>query len=233
MKRSSSTPNQAVTDAALAEKKRNKLGYSRVSVACGHCRRRKIRCEYARGDLQNPCANCIRLKKECNFLPIGQPTDQLDRPSEAQGGLCYLDMAVPLNLGSSDLKRLKDDGFPPENRGFVLGAQNEPNSAACSQYKQLSSTRLVADESCYWPVNTQTTFSPMFSQPLNQPQHQNWLPGGVEPSLGDELNFGVRELLPPFYFQYSPPPTPWVVNTEEAVINQTSTTDFEPYMQGV
>lgn len=108
-KRSMSTPNIRTSNnndpAALAlvnDKRRNKLGYHRTSVACGklfsrpsktaglyllwhngnliniltglvgHCRRRKIRCIPAPADPQNRCSNCIRLKKECNFYPVDQ-----------------------------------------------------------------------------------------------------------------------------------------------------------------
>lgn len=43
----------------------------------------------------------------------------MGRNSETQNGLSYPNnMAMPPYLGSSDLKRLKDDGFPPENRGL-------------------------------------------------------------------------------------------------------------------
>ncbi|KAF6818605.1 fungal zn binuclear cluster domain containing protein [Colletotrichum sojae] len=65
-----SDPNQA---ALAGEKKRNKLGYHRTSVACGHCRRRKIRCIPSPADIQGRCINCIRLKKECSFFPVDQP----------------------------------------------------------------------------------------------------------------------------------------------------------------
>ncbi|KAF4337074.1 hypothetical protein FBEOM_9063 [Fusarium beomiforme] len=54
------------------EKKRNKLGYHRTSVACGHCRRRKIRCITSPNDTQGRCINCIRLKKDCSFFPVDQ-----------------------------------------------------------------------------------------------------------------------------------------------------------------
>ena len=81
----------------LAEKRRNKLGYHRTSVACGrfsttdvreeslnsypgHCRRRKIRCLLAPDDTQNRCANCIRLKKDCNFFPVDQQPQLERRP---------------------------------------------------------------------------------------------------------------------------------------------------------
>lgn len=79
MKRSISSPNvqQAGSTSAQnssmqysADKRRNKLGYHRTSVACGHCRRRKIRCLLSKDDTQGRCSNCIRLKKECNFFPV-------------------------------------------------------------------------------------------------------------------------------------------------------------------
>jgi hypothetical protein len=47
------------------------------SLICptGHCRRRKIRCLLAPDDPQGRCANCIRLKKECNFYPVEHNPD--------------------------------------------------------------------------------------------------------------------------------------------------------------
>ncbi|CAD6585865.1 MAG: hypothetical protein ASARMPRED_002330 [Alectoria sarmentosa] len=85
LKRSASTPNvRGLMDGdvgmTLAEKRRNKLGYHRTSVACGHCRRRKIRCLLAPDDVHNRCANCIRLKKDCNFFPVDQQPQLERRP---------------------------------------------------------------------------------------------------------------------------------------------------------
>ncbi|ROT36924.1 hypothetical protein SODALDRAFT_325490 [Sodiomyces alkalinus F11] len=62
------------------DKKKNKLGYHRTSVACGHCRRRKIRCIPSNSDAQGRCVNCIRLKKECSFYPVDQPPPSDARP---------------------------------------------------------------------------------------------------------------------------------------------------------
>ncbi|KAL8816913.1 MAG: hypothetical protein Q9223_004158 [Gallowayella weberi] len=82
LKRSASTPNVRgliTPESAMSlDKRRNKLGYHRTSVACGHCRRRKIRCLLALDDPQNRCSNCIRLKKECCFFPVDQQP-QMDR----------------------------------------------------------------------------------------------------------------------------------------------------------
>ncbi|KAL4874237.1 hypothetical protein BJY04DRAFT_226448 [Aspergillus karnatakaensis] len=75
---------QTVTmDPSSADKKRNKLGYHRTSVACVHCRRRKIRCLVAADDAQGRCENCIRLRKECQFFPVDQqpPIEKKSRPS--------------------------------------------------------------------------------------------------------------------------------------------------------
>ncbi|KAL6710849.1 hypothetical protein ACN47E_007906 [Coniothyrium glycines] len=82
LRRSSSTPHMrhlALGNSGdlspTSNKPRNKLGYHRTSVACGHCRRRKIRCLLAPEDLTGRCANCIRLKKECNFYPVEHNPD--------------------------------------------------------------------------------------------------------------------------------------------------------------
>ncbi|KIW09602.1 uncharacterized protein PV09_00471 [Verruconis gallopava] len=80
LRRSASTPHLGKTSQSDAgvmsptnEKKRNKLGYHRSSIACSHCRRRKIRCQLPiPEDAQGRCTNCIRLKKECNFYPVDQ-----------------------------------------------------------------------------------------------------------------------------------------------------------------
>ncbi|KAK6078736.1 hypothetical protein SCUP234_06074 [Seiridium cupressi] len=89
MRRSETTPNvrpQGTNESAhgqfgsAGEKKRNKLGYHRTSVACTHCRRRKIRCIPYVNDAQGRCQNCIRLKKECTFHSVGQELP----PSAAQ-----------------------------------------------------------------------------------------------------------------------------------------------------
>ncbi|KAF1966283.1 hypothetical protein BU23DRAFT_487235 [Bimuria novae-zelandiae CBS 107.79] len=88
IRRSSSTPH--MRNLALGttnelspsgDKRRNKLGYHRTSVACGHCRRRKIRCLVANDEPTGRCANCIRLKKDCNFYPV----DQVPEPVRPQG----------------------------------------------------------------------------------------------------------------------------------------------------
>ncbi|KAF2425838.1 hypothetical protein EJ08DRAFT_385217 [Tothia fuscella] len=88
LRRSASTPHirgLALTDASAlspTDKKRNKLGYHRTSVACGHCRRRKIRCLLpSPEDPHGRCANCIRLKKECNFYPVDQSVAIETRPN--------------------------------------------------------------------------------------------------------------------------------------------------------
>ncbi|KAH6660572.1 hypothetical protein BKA67DRAFT_653742 [Truncatella angustata] len=91
----SSTPNvrQQGTESthgqfgSAGEKKRNKLGYHRTSVACTHCRRRKIRCIPYVNDPQGRCQNCIRLKKECTFHSVGQelPPSSIQRPGVRTG----------------------------------------------------------------------------------------------------------------------------------------------------
>ena len=69
-----------------ADKRRNKLGYHRTSVACGHCRRRKIRCLPSSDDPEGRRINCIRLKKDCNFFPAGLPPAPAPADSRQKSG---------------------------------------------------------------------------------------------------------------------------------------------------
>ncbi|KAH8431649.1 putative C6 finger domain protein [Aspergillus melleus] len=133
----STTPNSqaAVMDSSAADKKRNKLGYHRTSVACVHCRRRKIRCLVAADDAQGRCENCIRLRKECQFFPVDQqpPVEKKSRPSSrlenastdpstassspptGSGGeqteAFFPYQPIPLNTGP-DVTALNPGGFP-------------------------------------------------------------------------------------------------------------------------
>ncbi|CAG8956092.1 hypothetical protein HYFRA_00011876 [Hymenoscyphus fraxineus] len=162
IKRSMSTPNvrgQATADAAAlalsADKRRNKLGYHRTSVACGHCRRRKIRCIPAPADPQSRCSNCIRLKKECNFYPVDQqppsqpqldtrrgdskshsgtgrasesssPTTSTGQLPEIQSNLPYPHMPVIQNVPSPQMKRQRTESYSPESKG-VLSVNSATN----------------------------------------------------------------------------------------------------------
>ncbi|KAI1812106.1 hypothetical protein GGS20DRAFT_45651 [Poronia punctata] len=61
------------------EKKRNKLGYARINIACGNCRHRKIRCKALKNDPR--CEACARLGKDCQFYTVDQ---QPPPPSRAR-----------------------------------------------------------------------------------------------------------------------------------------------------
>ena len=61
-------PMEPISENEYRQQMRHR-GYNRVTNACGHCRRRKIRCHVDPTDTQGRCSNCIRLKKKCNFIP--------------------------------------------------------------------------------------------------------------------------------------------------------------------
>ncbi|KAJ5484725.1 hypothetical protein N7539_004713 [Penicillium diatomitis] len=90
-------------EASSADKKRNKLGYHRTSVACVHCRRRKIRCLVSADDAQGRCENCIRLRKECQFFPVDQqpPIEKKSRPSSGMDAGSAPSATTPMSLPSS------------------------------------------------------------------------------------------------------------------------------------
>lgn len=103
-----------------ADKKRNKLGYQRISIACAHCRRRKIRCLVADADPHGRCQNCIRLKKECVFYPVDQQTviesssQSAGQPGAASGPSSAVSSSTPPNLalGSTFEGSRDTEGFP-------------------------------------------------------------------------------------------------------------------------
>ncbi|KAK4945145.1 hypothetical protein LTR10_015571 [Elasticomyces elasticus] len=102
-----------------ADKKRNKLGYHRTAVACGHCRRRKIRCIPAFEDPAGRCQNCIRLKKDCQFFPVDQqnppPGKRARSGTKTEGVFSEGDASVASSspggiLRSSSFERIEGDG---------------------------------------------------------------------------------------------------------------------------
>lgn len=65
--RPSNTPQSGRGPTTVPPPRRKRLNYSRTSIACDPCRRRKIRCIPAKHDPQNRCFDCIRLNKKCVF----------------------------------------------------------------------------------------------------------------------------------------------------------------------
>ncbi|KAJ6151331.1 hypothetical protein N7470_007925 [Penicillium chermesinum] len=124
------TPNsQSAMD---SDKKRNKLGYHRTSVACVHCRRRKIRCLVAPDDAQGRCENCIRLRKECQFFPVDQqpPVEKKSRPnSRLETNPPDPSVATPLASSPTTLNPDSVDSFYSYSQ-MPLGASSGPEMAA-------------------------------------------------------------------------------------------------------
>ncbi|KAJ8610719.1 hypothetical protein MRB53_038361 [Persea americana] len=109
LSRSFSTPTlqgHLMPDSDL-DKKRNKLGYQRISIACAHCRRRKIRCLIAENDREQRCQNCIRLKKECVFYPVDQQS-AMEAKSETSSKTGAPSAASPAMSGSPSQPNLGD-----------------------------------------------------------------------------------------------------------------------------
>jgi len=103
------------------EKKRNKLGYHRTSVACSHCRGRKIRCIPAAGDAQGRCASCIRLKRECSFKPTEQ---QRGTEARSRSAAQHVHMDQRSSQSSSPTPSGHAPSQPPAQRPFPPLATN-------------------------------------------------------------------------------------------------------------
>ncbi|KAG5298534.1 C6 finger domain-containing protein [Histoplasma ohiense] len=148
---------------SAADKKRNKLGYHRTSVACVHCRKRKIRCLLASDDTR--CENCIRLKKECHFFPVDQqpPMETKRSRSGSKTGATSTEASItssPPALGGGGIVDQSDSYFQyapmPMNSGQDI-SPFEPAPFATNPMPNFSPGPLSSHEL--------TTV-----QPLNQPE---------------------------------------------------------------
>ncbi|KAL7270422.1 hypothetical protein RUND412_006876 [Rhizina undulata] len=201
VKRSASSPNVPQV-AAMAEgpggapysteKRRNKLGYHRTSVACGHCRHRKIRCLLAKGDLKGRCSNCIRLKKECNFYPV-ENNDKRPR-SLSKPDLSTQDTGSSTSSPSPGLRmgQLSGSDAPA---GYPVSVPVTPTYDFghgtfddCMRHGSLSSTsdRLSATNST--TVSRRPSLAQLHPMPLNVKGEQGYLaPRDSFPRPGWEL----------------------------------------------
>ncbi|QUC18695.1 uncharacterized protein UV8b_02936 [Ustilaginoidea virens] len=216
LKKSFSTPDAAqlhrtaaeeaqVQQVLSGEKKRNKLGYHRTSVACSHCRRRKIRC-IASPDAPNRCVNCIRLKKECSFYP----PDQQQPGAEGQPKASSRQIGEP-GASSTSSSPAVGAGSPadtPTAMGRVQRANMERFSldANCNQYTfssqalndwastdmNSSSSAKSEDMTIPWPAYpTESPVDGHYSQ-YTQPPYValTWTSGASEAERHDEMNWG-------------------------------------------
>jgi hypothetical protein len=103
-------------------------------MACGHCRRRKIRCiPPTSEDPQGRCANCIRLKKECIFVPVDH-TSELPKTSSRKeiGSMSTSSTSspraeVPLGPSQVPVIPVESQRGPPSDQARV------PTAAVLSQ----------------------------------------------------------------------------------------------------
>ncbi|ORX97869.1 hypothetical protein BCR34DRAFT_496558 [Clohesyomyces aquaticus] len=200
IRRSSSTPHMRnlalATSGELsptADKRRNKLGYHRTSVACGHCRRRKIRCLVAQDDVQGRCANCIRLKKECNFYPVEQaPEVQRPQPNSTKesGGGAALSSTTSSPTHPSSITGDKIEDFRPP---FAVAAAKP----AASRYGLAPDVDV--DPSQVPPPSAMPMPHPPYSYP--HPVETQWSTPGFLPSSS------VAESSPSSSGYWRPPST--------------------------
>ncbi|KAF2258251.1 hypothetical protein CC78DRAFT_537937 [Lojkania enalia] len=212
IRRSSSTPhmrNLAVASSGelspTADKRRNKLGYHRTSVACGHCRRRKIRCLVAQDDSQGRCANCIRLKKECNFYPVEQnPENQRSQTNAAKeagsAAPASSTTSSPRHPPSASGEKAEEfrspyAGAPPSATASRFGVQSGPDVES-KPAAHSNSTSIPRPPYAYphaietqWPT---TGFLPSSSVGESSPSSSGYWrpsPSAATSNYGSESNF--------------------------------------------
>ena len=116
--RSTSIPYVREPVMSDSDKKRNKLGYQRTSMACAHCRRRKIRCLLADGDPQR-CQNCIRLKKDCVFCPVEDESRLSEKMGTGTGPSSVVSSSTTPEIGTE--RRTFDEREVPTYQDREIG----------------------------------------------------------------------------------------------------------------
>ncbi|POR36578.1 Uncharacterized protein TPAR_03250 [Tolypocladium paradoxum] len=238
LRRSFSTPNTAQIQqqgaqetqsqsGATGEKKRNKLGYHRTSIACSHCRRRKIRC-IASPEVPNRCVNCIRLKKECSFYPVDQ------QPSADNRSRGPARQTAGSNVGSATSSPAVATGSPGE-------MPTRQSHAPVSGIAQGGKLQTAGDE--YFPPDVKVPPNGMPSSGqygyANQP-HTNWMAADVNAtalSKPENLNMSWQSYPAesPMSTQFSPytqsstTSATWASETSEAGSHdEMAWSDFPP-----
>ncbi|TQS38437.1 hypothetical protein Golomagni_01056 [Golovinomyces magnicellulatus] len=195
------------------EKKRNKLGYHRTSVACdrsGHCRRRKIRCIPALGDKR--CSNCIRLKKECNFYPVDQQSPVSGRRDTKGHGINERKLEESSTKTSSHISDISTIIYPG-NLSLPLIQNLGYSQAKCQVRGGLSPNtdkvmRVEHNFDCNNSSNTNSSWinSDTLSIPENlQEIPPQWASSPSQPPLQSSFQSFTPEIqISPFHFWTAP-----------------------------
>ncbi|KAI1333991.1 hypothetical protein F5Y15DRAFT_430112 [Xylariaceae sp. FL0016] len=225
LKRSLSTPNvrpQGMSDSDSGplglhgDKKRNKLGYHRTPIACGNCRKRKIRCQPRKDD--GRCEQCIRLKKDCSFYPVDQ------QPPPAAGLKATARSAAGSKLASASASPAVALGHSADTQAHSYHQLSSMPSIHNMGPPPLKSEPYPEDHK----IHTSPTNTRSFSYSQGMP---NWVPPEPSPSSakapGDTWrNYPHESPVTPAYSPYTPQPsqssTAWAAPLGAPIADSTS-----------
>ncbi|CRK19736.1 hypothetical protein BN1708_000401 [Verticillium longisporum] len=244
LKHSTSTPDvrplqSSTTDASqlalAADKRRNKLGYHRTSVACGHCRRRKIRCIPSTSDVQGRCVNCIRLKKECSFFPVDQQPTADTRPKAPSRA------STSSKMDSASPSPALAPRHAPE--GLSTGLQYSPLDVPGAQNVAPQLGMKITDAEGYSSESKLPSSASSRHFDMGGPQMQNWMAAEGSPNpatrpLDSNASWrayaGTDSPITPSFSPYTPnapnPPAGWASasNSEHGVREDIPWTAYAP-----
>ncbi|KAK0618325.1 hypothetical protein B0T17DRAFT_496385 [Bombardia bombarda] len=219
------TPQQIATaeqNALAAEKRRNKLGYHRTSVACGHCRRRKIRCIPSQNDVQGRCVNCIRLKKECSFFPVDQQPPQDTRQKSASRS------SIGPKIASASSSPAMQSGIPSD-----MHAQQPYPQLTMPSIQNMPPPMKPPGTESYAP-DSKGPSSASSTRPYEYSQHgmTNWMAADASPSSSkpSDLNATWRSYpnespITPAFSPYTPHAPPSSATWSTSVGSESSSRD--------
>ncbi|KAF7560865.1 hypothetical protein G7046_g3285 [Stylonectria norvegica] len=128
-------------------KGRNKLGYHRTPLACGHCRQRKTRCIPSQADAEGRCVGCIRMRKSCSFYQKTPPLPTAKRrKSSSQTEIRPKELPGFSNTEASVGQEQQVPDRPSFNSGTIRPV---PSSALLTSTKNSRTAESTQPESNY------------------------------------------------------------------------------------
>ncbi|CAI4216688.1 unnamed protein product [Parascedosporium putredinis] len=227
IKRSLSTPNvrsqpnvpDHLSMGMPGEKRRNKLGYHRTSVACGHCRRRKIRCIPSPADIQGHTRSKGSSRASTGpkiASASSSPAISSGHPNDLAGHQPYPPLAMPplQNMAPPAMKSAGPEPFSPDGkmptsapatgRPFDFAAQPMANWMSADQSP--SSATKPNDLNATWRTYPhESPITPSFSPYTpHAPPSAGWnAPVTSESAPRDEVSWSSYPAPPPRSISFS------------------------------
>lgn len=115
---------------------------NRLITSCLECRRRKLKC-----DKGQPCANCVKISRQCVFIASGLDSDAQARLAEVKEKMGILERSLEEDVA---LRKIPDSGHFPGTVELPGQSETYSDREDDEDAKSLDMHHLVMDDSVYY-----------------------------------------------------------------------------------